>query len=210
MPPLELLLYLLYRLLQWWAASLQHVPAAVPAVLCTVLLVFQQLQRCSAQLLGVAAGPAGSEGFFNVPCAVEMVVCCLYAPPKDSGVAAYLLGLHREAAVAEMQLQVLAAWTAEMYKDHVAHQQQQQLLLREELHVANRREQQLQQQAQQPLWTAAAAAAAGAAAAAVAKAALQAAVARGPAVHPCLSPGHAAAASWWTGLPGCCWACCVQ
>jgi hypothetical protein len=45
----------------------------------------------------------------------------------DTIVVADQLGLPGEAAVAELQLQVLAAWTAEMHKDHVAHQQQQEL-----------------------------------------------------------------------------------
>jgi hypothetical protein len=45
----------------------------------------------------------------------------------DAGVAADLLRLQHEPSLAEMQLQVLAAWTAVMHKDHAAHQQQQLL-----------------------------------------------------------------------------------
>jgi hypothetical protein len=130
------LLHGLHRLLLWWSASLQHVPAAVPAVLRRLLPLSQQLQRCSAQLLGLATGPAGGAGactLFNVNCALGLVVYLLYTPAaRESVVAADALGLQHEAAVAEMQLQVLAGWTAELHKDHVAHQQP----LQQELPVA--------------------------------------------------------------------------
>jgi hypothetical protein len=131
------LLHGVHRLLHWWSVSLlKHVPAAAPAVLRTVLPLSQQLQRCCAQLLGSAAGGAGADAMFNVHGALGMVVHCLYTDAKDAMVAADLRGLQHEAAVAEMQLQVLVGWTAEMRKDHVAHQQQQQLLMQQELPVA--------------------------------------------------------------------------
>jgi hypothetical protein len=135
-PPLLHLLHGVHRLLHWWSVSLlKHVPAAAPAVLRTVLPLSQQLQRCSAQLLGSAAGGASADAMFNVHGALGMFVHCLYTDAKDAVVAADLRGLQLEAAVAEMQLQVLAGWTAEMRKDHVAHQQQQ-LLMQHELPVA--------------------------------------------------------------------------
>jgi hypothetical protein len=163
LPPLVHLLYALHRLLHWWSASLQQVPAAVSAVLHTVLPLSQQLQRCSAQLPGTAASAAGAGAMFNVHCALGMVAYCLYTAATDAVVSVDSLGLQREAAVAEMQLLVLAGWTAEMYKHHVAHQQQQQLLLQKELPVAagesnscsssskhSSRHPQQQQQQQQP------------------------------------------------------------
>jgi hypothetical protein len=164
LPPLVHLLHALHQLLHWWTVSLPYVPTAATAVLHMVLPLSQQLQHCSSQVLGFAAGPVADTGmcaFFNAEYALGVVVYRLYEV-ADVLVAADLRGLQHEAALAELQLQVLAALTAEMHKDHVAHQQQQLLLQQQQelpaaagksssnRHSSSHAQQQLQLQASRP------------------------------------------------------------
>jgi hypothetical protein len=140
------LLQVIQRLLYMWHQSVEQVPAAVPAVVRTVLPLSQQLHRCSAQLVKAAADAAVRTGtgagaragscsaekllqsvMFDVHRALGLLVYVLTTSQHitDAGVAAEALRLQHEPSVAKTQLQVLAAWTAVMHKEHAAHQQQQ-------------------------------------------------------------------------------------
>jgi hypothetical protein len=131
-------------LLQLWCNTIRGEPAAAPAAVVLLLqpLVYQ-LQRCSEQLLGSAMEPAAATAagapavrgryelhrvLFGVQHRLGHLTSVLIAAknqfsctPRDC-----IHALERYPAVAEMQLQLLSAWTAQLHQDHVAKQQQQQ------------------------------------------------------------------------------------
>ncbi|KAF6242029.1 hypothetical protein COO60DRAFT_244118 [Scenedesmus sp. NREL 46B-D3] len=149
--PLAHLLGVLQRLLSCWYGCIRGVPALVPTVVNTLLPLAQQLQSFSAQLPGPAAGVAAStaagpgaeagshscrlalrSAVLEVHVIASMLACVVVSVlgaakgQAGAGVAVGLLRLQHEPAVAALQLQALAAWTAQLHQHHVAQQQQQQ------------------------------------------------------------------------------------
>jgi hypothetical protein len=146
--PLTHLLSLGQKLLYCWHAMVQRVPALLQVVAPTLLPLVQQLQGCSSLLTGSAASraPAASVqtgsssssssssserqlpwALFDMQKAASMLLTAIAAATRrqqlDAGVAAEVLRLQNDPAVVEMQLQLLTAWTAQLHKQHTAHQQ---------------------------------------------------------------------------------------
>jgi hypothetical protein len=132
-----------------WKGLLERGPALLQTVVCTLLPLVQQLQGCGSLLMRPAAAAAarsastasvqaGSSSsscehklqrvLFCTQQAVSALLFTIAAHNQlDAGAAAEVLRLQTYPAVAEMQLQLLTAWTAQLHKQHTAQQQQQQL-----------------------------------------------------------------------------------
>jgi hypothetical protein len=145
--PLTHLLTSVQQLLCCWVEMVELAPALLPVVMRTLLALVQQLQGCGSLLMlpaaaaaaahsapaaGVQAGSSSSScehrlqcALFGVQRAASMLLSIIGG--QDAGVAAEVVRLQSDPAVAEMQLQQLTAWTAELHKQHTAQQQQQQL-----------------------------------------------------------------------------------
>jgi hypothetical protein len=173
--PLIHLLSSVQPLLCCWHDMVQQVPVLLPVVVQTLLPLVQQLQGCgillmqpaaaaaaaarSAPTASVQAGSSSSSCVHELQCRVfgtQHAASTLLTAidgqqhwQSDVGVAAEVLRLQNDPAVAEMQLQLLTAWTAELHKHHTAQQQQQQQLPPGTAGASSSSTQQ-QQQLQQP------------------------------------------------------------
>jgi hypothetical protein len=143
--PLKHLLGAVQQLLCSWHELVERVPAFLPVVVRTLLPLVQQLQGCGSLLMrpaaarsaptaSVQAGSSSSSSpkhqlhcvLFGMQQAASMLLTAIDGPKQvDAGVAAEVLRLQTDPAVAEMQLQLLTAWTAQLHKHHTAQQQQQ-------------------------------------------------------------------------------------
>jgi hypothetical protein len=143
--PLANVLRMVGPLLCCWAEMIECKPALLQVVVRTLLPLVQQLQGCGSLLMrpaaaaaaasvqgGSSSGSSSSSSYehklqyqlFVAQQAASRLLTVIYQHKQvDAGVAAELLRLHNDPAVAEMQLQLLTAWTAEL---HTAQQQQQQ------------------------------------------------------------------------------------
>jgi hypothetical protein len=142
--PLSHLLVSVQQLLNCWHELVGRVPELLPVVVRTLLPLVQQLQGCGSLLMRPAAAassaPAGNLQFgssssscaddlqsalFGVHSAASLLLKAIDGQKQlDAGVAAEALGLQMDPAVAELQLQLLIAWAAQLHKQHTAQQQQ--------------------------------------------------------------------------------------
>jgi hypothetical protein len=150
--PLTLLLSMVQQLLCCWHELIEQVPAFLQVVVRTLLPLMPQLRGCVSLLMQpVAAAAAAARGtpaasvqagssssrsweqklqgaLFGIHQAASMVLIAVDGLSQlDAGVAAEVFRLQNDPAVAEIQLQLLTAWTAQLHKQHTAQQQQQQL-----------------------------------------------------------------------------------
>jgi hypothetical protein len=135
---------LVHQLLCCWHVMLGQGSALLRVVVRTLLPLVQQLQGCGSLLMtpaaarsapaaGVQAGGSSvlqmQNLLFVMQQSASVLVNALDAyKPLDAGVAAEVLRLQNDPAVAEMQLQLLTAATALLHKQHTAQQLQQQQL----------------------------------------------------------------------------------
>jgi hypothetical protein len=144
--PLTQQLRLVRQLLGCWNKMVKRGLELLQVVVRALLPLVQQLQGCGSLLMQPAAaarsGPpasvqAGSSSsssceqqlqraLFGTQHAASLVLNSIHEQGQlDAGVAAEVLRLQNDPAVAEMQL--LTAWTAQLHKQHTAQQQQLQL-----------------------------------------------------------------------------------
>jgi hypothetical protein len=144
--PLTHLLSSVIQLLCCWHDVVEQVPAFLQVVVRTLLPLVQQLQGCSSLLVrpvaaaaastpSVQAGSSSSSSscehqlsrvLFGMQQAASMLLNSIGGHDQvDAGVSAQVLRLQSDPAVAEMQLQLLSTWTAQLHKHHTAQQQQQ-------------------------------------------------------------------------------------
>jgi hypothetical protein len=148
--PLTSLLGSAQNLLCCWHELVEQVPMLLQVVVPTLLPLVQQVQGCSSLLMraaaaaaahsaptaGVQAGSCSSSrscnqlrrAMFGMQQAASTLVAWISGLEQDAGFAAQVLRLQNDPAVAEMQLQLLTAWTAQLHKQHTAQQLQQQQL----------------------------------------------------------------------------------
>jgi hypothetical protein len=154
--PLTHLLTSVEQLLLCWHEMVRQGPATLMqakiTVVRTLLPLVQQLQGCGSLLMQTAAAAAAcsaptvdvqpgsssssssssnqqqlERALFRVQVAASSVLYAIDGQRQmDIVVAAEVPSLQSDPAVAEMQLQLLTAWTAELHKQHTAQQQQQQ------------------------------------------------------------------------------------
>jgi hypothetical protein len=151
--PLSHLLTLAQQLLYCWHEMLLRGPVLLQVVVRTLLPLVQQLQGCGSLLVqpaaaaargapttSVQAGSSSSSSSSSSSCELlRTLQCVLFRTQQaasallnvidghqqlDARVAAEVLRLQIDPAVAEMQLQLLTAWAAQLHKQHTAQQQQ--------------------------------------------------------------------------------------
>jgi hypothetical protein len=145
--PLTHLLSSARKLLCCWHELVGQMPAFMRVVVRTLLPLVQQLQGCGSLLVRPAAAAAsrsapaatvetGSSSssscehelhcaLFSVQQAASMLLLAIDQQDQlDGGVAADVLRLQNDAAVAEMQLQLLTTWAAQLHQQHTAQQHQ--------------------------------------------------------------------------------------
>jgi hypothetical protein len=142
--PLSHLLSSARKLLCCWHELVGQMPAFMQVVVRTLLPLVQQLQGCGSLLMRPAAAApcsaptatveAGSSSscehwlqcaLFGVQQAASMLLLAIDQQDQlNGGGAADVLRLQNDAAVAEMQLQLLTTWAAQLHQQHTAQQQQ--------------------------------------------------------------------------------------
>jgi hypothetical protein len=143
--PLTHLLTFVRPLLCCWNEMVHRVPALLQVVVRTLLPLVQQLQSCGSLLMRPAAAThsaaaAGVHTGSSSDCQHPVLQCALFdvqqaasalltaidlLNPLDAQVATEVLRLQNDPAVAELQLQLLTAWTAQLHQQHSAQQLQQ-------------------------------------------------------------------------------------
>jgi hypothetical protein len=163
------------QLLVCWREMIKQGPEFLQVVVRMLLPLIQQLQGCGNLLTRAAAAAAShsaptasvqtrsSSSSSRGSCEHELQ-CVLFGTQQaallllnstdvraqsDAGLAAEVLKLQDDPAVAEMQLQLLTAWTAQLHKQHTA--QQQQLLLSPGTAASSSSSSSMQQRQQQPV-----------------------------------------------------------
>jgi hypothetical protein len=150
--PLTHLLDSVWQLLRCWNETVDQEPAVLQVVARTLLPLVQQLPACNSLLMppaaAAAAAPAARQSAPSASVRASscsgswehQLLCALYGIQEvasslinamhtqnqlNGGFAAEVLRLQKDPAVAEMQLQLLTAWAAQLHKQHTAQQQQQ-------------------------------------------------------------------------------------
>jgi hypothetical protein len=143
--PLTHLLDSVWQLLRCWNETFDQVPAVLQVVARTLLPLVQQLPACNSLLVLPAAAAAAAAAAWNPSVSVQassrsgswehQLLCALYGIQEvaaslinamhsqnqlNGGFAAEVLRLQKDPAVAELQLQLLTAWAAQLHKQHTA------------------------------------------------------------------------------------------